>query len=141
MSAAPHARAVAVLVMVAALLATGCRRREPPPRDPQEHLIPITSVDTAPWHVGVRGTVEESAPGSGIFLLEPGGWRARLPDELRVHGVPVVFSGRPQPEPPGWQPPGHPFMLTGIRRDRSELEELLDGVRDAGHEGTQPFMR
>lgn len=141
MSAAPHARAVAVLVVVAALLAMGCRRREPPPRDPQEHLIPITSVDTAPWHVGVRGTVEESAPGSGIFLLEPGGWRARLPDELREHGVPVVFSGRPQPEPPGWQPPGHPFMLTGIRRDRSALEELLDGMRDAGHEGTQPFMR
>ena len=140
MSAAVRARLV-LLGAALGVAAVGCGRREPPPRDPQEALIPETSVDTAPWIVNLRGTIEESSPGSGIFLLEPGGWRARLPDELRVHGVPVVFSGRPQPEPDGWAPPGHPFMLTSIRRDRSALDELFDAMRDAGHEGTQPFMR
>ena len=129
---------------VALLLAAfaSCRWKEPPPRDPQEALIPVSSVDTAAWLINVRGTVEEAAPGSGVFLLEPGGWRARLPDELREHGVAVVFSGRPQPDPEGWQPPGRPFMLTAIRRDRSSLEEFIDGLRDANHnDGTQPFMR
>ena len=118
----------------------GCRK-EPPPRDPLESLIPVTSIDTAPWLVNVRGTIEQAEPGSAIFLLEPGGWRARLPDELREHGTPVVFSGRPQPEPPGWAPPGRPFMLVAIRRDRDLLDHFLDAVRDARHEGTQPFMR
>lgn len=127
-------------------LALGCAvvfgcNDEPPPRDPQESLIPVVSVDTAPWMVGVRGTVEETEPGSGVFLLEPGGWRARLPDELRRHGTPVTFSGRPQPEPPGWQPPGRPFMLTAIRRERDVLDEFFDMVRDARHDRTQPFMR
>ena len=124
----------------AALALFGCKD-EPPPRDPLEALTPVHSVDTAPWLVNVRGTVEESEPGSGVFLLEPGGWRARLPDELRVHGTPVTFSGRPQPEPPGWQPPGHPFMLTAIKRERDVLDEFFDAVRDAAHENTQPFMR
>ena len=135
-------RQVATLACVIALAAgvAGCKEA-PPPRDPLEALIPVTSVDTAPWLVSVRGTVEESEPGSGIFLLEPGGWRARLPDELRVHGTPVTFSGRPQPEPVGWEPLGHPFMLVAIKRERDVLDEFFDAMRDATHNGTQPFMR
>lgn len=135
-----NARATGIAVLACTLALVGCKAAPPPP-DPQERLIPIVSVDTAPWIVNVRGTVEQAGPGSSVFLLEPGGWRARLPDELRVHGTPVFFSGRPQPDPPGWQPPGRAFMLTAIRRDRDMLEHLFDAMRDARHEGTQPFMR
>ena len=104
----------------------GCGR-EAPPDDPE---VPLVSVDTAPWVVNAVGTIEESAPGSGVFLLQPGEYRARLPAAFRRSGVRVVFSGRPQPLPAGRRIVGQPFVLFAIRRERSAWEAFVATLRE-----------
>ena len=119
------ARAAGVAVLAGAL-ALACAR-DAPPDDPE---VPLVSVDTAPWVVDARGTIEESSPGSGVFLLQPGDYRARLPASFRRSGVRVVFSGRPQPVPDGRRIIGRPFVLFAIRRERSAWESFLATLRE-----------
>ena len=123
--------------LVALLLAVagGCRdEREAPVSDAG---VPLESAVDAPWVESVTGIVEESAPGSGVFLLQPGDYRARLPDGFHRSGLRVVFSGRPQPVPAGRRMIGTPFVLTAIRKERSAVEVLLEQLREAfgGSEG------
>ena len=112
--------------MVVAVALCACRA-EPPPEDPE---VPVVSVDTAPWVVNAVGTIEESSPGSGVYLLQPGDYRARLPADFRRSGVRVVFSGRPQPQPPGRRIVGHPFVLFAIRRERSAWDSFVATLRE-----------
>ena len=119
---------------VALRLAVGCTSGRPV-ADPE---VPLVSVDTAPWIVGQHGAVEESAPGSGLFLLQPGDFRARLPVEFRTSGLRVIFSGRPQPAPRGRPIVGQPFVLTAIRRERSAWESVVWMLRERLSAGAPP---
>ena len=132
-----RARAALGAAIAGITLLAGCRRAvEDPDTD-----VPTTSAVDAPWLVGETGTVEETAPGSGIFLIEPGDWHARLPPALRQHGLRVVFSGRPQQRRPGSRMIGNPFMLTGIRRERSMLDATTDALRARFSPGDGPLDR
>jgi hypothetical protein len=119
------ARAACGAMLVGAV-AMSCAR-EAPLDDPE---VPTVSVDTAPWVVNAVGTIEESSPGSGVFLLQPGEYRARLPADFRRSGVRVVFSGRPQPLPSGRRIVGRPFVLFAIRRERSAWDSFIATLRE-----------
>jgi hypothetical protein len=110
------ARMFGVLAAAAPLIAiTGCgttdvARAQP---DPQ----PTETITDAP------GAVVAVRPDAGWWGIVPDSDRGtryapdRLPDEFKVDGLRVVFSGRVRPVDPNVRMWGTPIDLTNIRRE------------------------
>jgi hypothetical protein len=71
----------------------------------------------------VKGAIQAVRPDAGWYAIVPDSDRGtryapdRLPDEFKVDGLRVVFSGRVKPVDPNVRSWGVPFELTGIRRE------------------------
>jgi len=71
----------------------------------------------------VKGAIQAVRPDAGWYAIVPDSDRGtryapdRLPDEFKVDGLRVVFSGRVKPVEPNVRSWGIPFELTNIRRE------------------------
>ncbi len=70
-----------------------------------------------------KGAILAVRPDAGWYAIVPDSDRGtryapdRLPDEFKVDGLRVVFSGRVKPVDPNVRSWGVPFELTNIRRE------------------------
>lgn len=70
-----------------------------------------------------KGAIQAVRPDAGWYAIVPDSDRGsryapdRLPDEFKVDGLRVVFSGRIKPVEPNVRTWGIPFELTNIRRE------------------------
>jgi hypothetical protein len=70
-----------------------------------------------------KGAIQAVRPADGWYAIVPDSDRGtryapdRLPDEFKVDGLRVVFSGRIKPVDPNVRSWGVPFELTSIRRE------------------------
>ena len=71
----------------------------------------------------VKGAIQAVRPDAGWYAIVPDSDRGtryapdRLPDEFKVDGLRVVFSGRVKPVEPNVRSWGIPFELTNIQRE------------------------
>jgi len=71
----------------------------------------------------VKGAIQAVRPDAGWYALVPDADRGtryapdRLPDEFKVDGLRVVFSGRIKPVEPNVRAWGIPLELTNIQRE------------------------
>ena len=71
----------------------------------------------------VKGAIQAVRPDAGWYALVPDSDRGtryapdRLPDEFKVDGLRVVFSGRIKPVEPNVRAWGIPLELTNIQRE------------------------
>jgi len=71
----------------------------------------------------VKGVIQAVRPDAGWYGIVPDSDRGtryspdRLPDEFKVDGLRVIFSGRIKPVDPNVRSWGAPLELTSIRRE------------------------